>query len=214
MPYGVWLFSLTGFSAIPPTRDIFINLPVKNFKRVISISLFLAVIAYAIFIFSVLGTSGSLTTVDALSGIKNAMGAKVMAIGSIIGFLAVFTSFIALAVDMKSMFRYDYKIHRFPAWLLAVVPPVAFYLYLYFKNVDSLVNILAIIGSVGMGILGIFVVLMRHKIVKILKAGDKDDVVAEIDSREIKIRKKLEIIILIGIISAVLYDIWNTVFRL
>ena len=75
-------------------------------------------------------------------------------------------------------------------------------------------NILAIIGSVGMGILGIFVVLMRHKIVKILKAGDKDDVVAEIDSREIKIRKKLEIIILIGIISAVLYDIWNTVFRL
>ena len=214
LPYGVWLFSLTGFSAIPPTRDIFINLPVKNFKRVISISLFLAVIAYAIFIFSVLGTSGSLTTVDALSGIKNAMGAKVMAIGSIIGFLAVFTSFIALAVDMKSMFRYDYKIHRFPAWLLAVVPPVAFYLYLYFKNVDSLVNILAIIGSVGMGILGIFIVLMRHKIVKILKAGDKDDVVAEIDSQEIKIRKKLEIIILIGIISAVLYDIWNIVSKL
>ena len=86
LPYGVWLFSLTGFSAIPPTRDIFINLPVKNFKRVVSISLFLAAIAYAIFYFSVLGTSGSLTTVDALSGIKNAMGAKVMAIGSIIGF--------------------------------------------------------------------------------------------------------------------------------
>ena len=214
LPYGVWLFSLTGFSAIPPTRDIFINLPVKNFKRVISISLFLAVIAYAIFIFSVLGVSGSLTTVDALSGIKAAMGAKVMAIGSIIGFLAVFTSFIALAVDMKSMFRYDYKIHRFPAWLLAVVPPVVFYLYLYLRNVDNLVNILAIIGSVGMGILGIFVVLMRHKIVKVLKAGDKDDLVAEIDSREIKIRKKLEIIILVGIISAVLYDVWNIVSKL
>ena len=214
LPYGVWLFSLTGFSAIPPMRDIFINLPVKNFKRVISISLFLAVIAYAIFIFSVLGVSGSLTTVDALSGIKGAMGAKVMAIGSIIGFLAVFTSFIALAVDMKSMFRYDYKIHRFPAWLLAVVPPVVLYLYFYLRNVDNLVNILAIIGSVGMGILGIFIVLMRHKIVKILKAGDKDDVVAEIDSQEIKIRKKLEIIILIGIISAVLYDIWNIVSKL
>ena len=214
LPYGVWLFSLTGFSAIPPTRDIFANSGIKNLRRVISISLFLAAIAYAIFIFSVLGVSGSLTTVDALSGIKAAMGAKVMAIGSIIGFLAVFTSFIALAVDMKSMFRYDYKIHRFPAWLLAVVPPVVFYLYLYLRNVDNLVNILAIIGSVGMGILGIFVVLMRHKIVKVLKAGDKDDLVAEIDSREIKIRKKLEIIILIGIISAVLYDVWNIVSRL
>ena len=115
---------------------------------------------------------------------------------------------------MKSMFRYDYKIHRFPAWLLAVVPPVVLYLYFYLRNVDNLVNILAIIGSVGMGILGIFIVLMRHKIVKILKAGDKDDVVAEIDSQEIKIRKKLEIIILIGIISAVLYDIWNIVSKL
>ena len=214
LPYGVWLFSLTGFSAIPPTRDIFINLPVKNFKRVISISLFLAAITYAIFVFSVLGTSGSLATVDALSGIKAIMGAKVMAIGSIIGFLAVFTSFIALAVDMKSMFRYDYKIHRFPAWLLAVVPPVVLYLYLYLRNVDSLVNILAIIGSVGMGILGIFIVLMRHKIVKILKAGDKDDLVVEIDSKEIKIRKKLEVIILVGVISAVLYDIWNIVSKL
>ena len=144
---------------------------------------------------------------DALSGIKAVMGAKVMAIGSIIGFLAVFTSFIALSVDMKSMFRYDYKIHRFPAWLLVIIPPII----LYLKDINGFINILAITGSVGMGILGIFIVLMRHKIVKILKAGDKDDLVAEIDSKEIKIRKKLEIVILIGIISAVLYDVWNIV---
>ena len=210
LPYGVWLFSLTGFSAIPPTRDIFFNSSVKSFKKVISVSLLLAASVYAIFIFSVLGTSGPLTTVDAISGIKAIMGAKVMAIGSIIGFLAVFTSFIVLAVDLKSMFRFDYKFHRFPAWLLAVVPPVL----LYLKNVDGLINILALTGSVGIGILGIFIVLMRHKIVKILKAGDKDDVVAEIDSGEIKIRKKLEVIILIAIVSAVLYDIWNIVSRL
>ena len=133
-----------------------------------------------------------------------------MAIGSIIGFLAVFTSFIALAVDMKSMFRYDYKIHKFPAWLLVVIPPVIIYL----KDIGGFINILAITGSAGMGILGIFVVLMRHKMVKILKMGDKEDLVAEIDGKEIKIRKKLEIIILIGIISAVLYDIWNIVSRL
>jgi len=210
LPYGVWLFSLTGFSAIPPTRDIFFNSDIKSFKRVVSISLFLAAIVYIVFIFSILGVSGQFTTVDALSGIKAVMGAKVMAIGSIIGFLAVFTSFIALAVDMKSMFRYDYKIHKFPAWLLVVIPPVIIYL----KDIGGFINILAITGSAGMGILGIFVVLMRHKMVKILKMGDKEDLVAEIDGKEIKIRKKLEIIILIGIISAVLYDIWNIVSRL
>ena len=210
LPYGVWLFSLTGFSAIPPTRDIFFNSNIKSFKRVISISLFLAATVYIIFVFSILGVSGPFTTVDALSGIKAVMGAKVMAIGSIIGFLAVFTSFIALSVDMKSMFRYDYKIHRFPAWLLVIIPPII----LYLKDINGFINILAITGSVGMGILGIFIVLMRHKIVKILKAGDKDDLVAEIDSKGIRIRKKLEIVILIGIISAVLYDIWNIVSKL
>jgi len=210
LPYGVWLFSLTGFSAIPPTRDIFFNSSIKSFKKVVSISLFLAAAVYAVFIFSILGASGQFTTVDALSGIKAVMGAKVMAIGSIIGFLAVFTSFIALAVDMKSMFRYDYKIHKFPAWLLVVIPPVIIYL----KDIGGFINILAVTGSVGMGILGIFIVLMRHKIVKILKMGDKEDLVAEIDGKEIKIRKKLEIIILIGIISAVLYDIWSIISKL
>ena len=210
LPYGVWLFSLTGFSAIPPTRDIFFNSDIKSFKKVVSISLFLAAAVYAVFIFSILGVSGQFTTVDAFSGIKAMMGAKVMAIGSIIGFLAVFTSFIALAVDMKSMFRYDYKIHKFPAWLLVIVPPVVFYL----KDIGGFINILAVTGSVGMGILGIFIVLMRHKIVKILKMGDKEDLVAEIESKEIKIRKKLEIVILVGIISAVLYDVWNIVSKL
>ncbi|MEK7069717.1 MAG: aromatic amino acid transport family protein, partial [Patescibacteria group bacterium] len=210
LPYGVWLFSLTGFSAIPPTRDLFIDSDIKKFKRVISISLFLAIFAYILFVFSILGVSGSFATEDALSGIKAFMGVKVMAIGSIIGFLCVFTSFIALAADMKSMFRYDYKIPRFIAWLFVIIPPTALYLFKF----DGLVNTLAITGSVGMGILGVFVVLMRHKMVRILKAGDKDDVVAEIDVKEIKIRKKLEIIILIGIVSAVLYDIWRGIFGL
>lgn len=208
MPYGVWLFSLTGFSAIPPTRDLFIDSGIIKFKRVISISLFLAIITYAVFVFSILGVSGSFTTEDALSGIKAFMGERVMAIGSIIGFLCVFTSFVALAADMKSMFRYDYKMPRFIAWLFVIIPPTALYLFKF----DGLVNTLAITGSVGMGILGVFVVLMRHKMVKMLKDGDKDDVIAEIDAKEIKIRKKLEIIILVGIISAVLYDVWIGVF--
>ena len=93
---------------------------------------------------------------------------------------------------------------------MVIVPPIV----LYLKNIGGFINILAITGSAGMGILGVFIVLMRRKMVKILKAGDKDDVVAEIDSREIKIRKKLEIIILIGIISVVLYDLWGIVSRL
>ena len=174
------------FSTIPPTRDIFFNSGIKNFKRVVSISLFLAATVYIIFIFSILGTTGSFTTVDALSGIKGRYGREGDGDRLHNRIFTVFTSFIALAVDMKSMFRYDYKIHRFPAWLLVIVPPVVLYLI----KVDSLIRTLAITGTVGMGILGIFVVLMRHKIVKILKAGDKDDLVVRDRQQGNKDKKK------------------------
>ena len=63
----------------------FINLPLKIFKSHFHQPVFSGYYLRH-FYFSVLGVSGSLTTVDALSGIKNAMGAKVM-VGSIIGFL-------------------------------------------------------------------------------------------------------------------------------
>ncbi|RJQ31314.1 hypothetical protein C4572_02685 [Candidatus Parcubacteria bacterium] len=207
LPYGIWLFSLTGFSAIPPTRDLFIRSSLVKFKKAINISLLLATITYIIFIVSVLGVSGTASTEDAFSGLGAIVGVKVMAIGSVIGFLAVFTSFIALAMDMKSMFRYDYKIPGFFAWLLVVIPPV----FLYLNDVDGLASTLSIIGSLGMGALGIFVVLMRRKIVKVLKDGDKEDIVAEIDSSKIKIIRKLEIIILSGIIIGVIYDLWGII---
>jgi len=212
LPYGVWLFSLTGFSAIPPTRDIFADSPVGKFKKVISISLFLAAVSYVVFILAVLGVSGPLTTQDAFSGIRTILGDGVMAIGSIIGLLCIFTSYIASAMDTKNMFRYDYKIPHFSAWLAATVPPVVAYIIMTAKNIDGIVSLLGIIGSFGMGLLGVFIILMRHKIIGVLKAGDKDDLVAEIDRKDIKVKRSLEIIILIGIVSAVIYDLKGLIF--
>jgi amino acid permease len=205
LPYGVWIFALGGFAALPETRDIFSKSPLKHFKRVIFLSLAVSAIFYFFFIFSVLGANGQFTTKDALSGLLNILGKEAFLIGSLIGFFAVFTSYIALAFDMKCIFNYDYKISPVFAWLLAVIPPII----LFLAGIDDVVKLLEIIGAVGLGILGVFIILMRRRMRKRVLEGDEGDLLKPVEENEIRPNKILEIFILIGIIAGVIYELWR-----
>ena len=205
LPYGVWLFSLSGFAALPEVRDLFEKTSLAKFKKVISISLFLSAIFYLLFIFVVLGSSGSLVTEDALSGAARVLGAKALTIGSLIGFFAVFTSYLALLVSLKNIFRFDYKAPFALSWLISFLPPIAMYLV----GINELITILSIVGTVGMGVLGVFIIFMRYSMVRTLKNGDKNDVVKEIRTDAIKFNPLLEGAVLVGLISAIVYDLWT-----
>lgn len=190
LPFGVWLFAMSGFSVIPEARDIFSKFPIKNFKRVIWISLLLSAVFYFIFIIAVWGASGGLTTEDALSGIAGILGRGAFLIGSFIGFLAVFTSYIALATDMRLIFAYDYKISNVSAWLYSIIPPVI----IFFVGAQNFIKTLGIIGTLGMGMLGVFIIWMRHRLAK--KIFVKQYII-------------LEIFILIGVLTGVFYELWR-----
>lgn len=205
LPYGIWLFALSGFAALPETRDICSGFSIKNFKRIIWISLLASAVFYFIFVFAVLGVNGILTTEDALSGISAVLGAKALLLGSIIGFLAVFTSYIVLAADLKNIFKYDYKISSLPSWIAAIVPPAIIFL----TGADGLVFILGLIGTFGIGILGVFIIFMRRKMAVMLKSGERDGILKPIDGNKIKIYSIFEWVVLAGIISAVVYDIYK-----
>lgn len=166
LPYGVFLFAFAGFSALPEVRDIFSNLPRGNFRQAILISLLLVGVFYAIFIFTIIGVSGANTTEDALAGIASVLGQGALLVGSLIGFLAVFTSFIALGVDLKDIFHYDLRFPQFLAWLCVVAPP----LLLFSLGAADFVKILGIIGAIGIGATGIFIVLMARKLANRLSA--------------------------------------------
>lgn len=205
LPYGIWLFALSGFSVIPEARDIFFGSSIKKFKRVIWVSLLIAAVFYSVFIFTILGVSGSLTTEDALSGIAAIMGGKALLIGSVIGFLAVFTSYVALATDLKGVFEYDYKFSSVTSWIVAVAPPIA----LFLTGVDSFALIIGLIGTFGIGALGIFIIFMRRNMIKMIKKGGKERFIESAGSDSVKVSKTLEWVVLSGIISAVVYDVWK-----
>jgi amino acid permease len=160
LPYGIWIFALAGFSALPEARDIVSNSPIKAFKRIILISLLLCAVLYLIFIFTVIGLSGGKTTEDALGGLVNILGRPGILAGSILGFLAVFTSFIALGADLKNIFHYDFRFPKWLAWLSVAVPPII----LFLSGLKNFIGILGIIGAVGLGFFGILIILMARRL--------------------------------------------------
>lgn len=197
LPFGTWLFALAGFSIIPEVREIFSGAPLKKFKKTIKIGMFLSAALFVFFVISVLGVGGFSTTPDALTGLKNILGPGAFIIGSIIGLLAVSNSYIALAVDGKNIFKYDYKINQFLSWLLAVAPAIV----LFFLGINDFVRILDITGVLGMGILGIFIMKMSKSLRE--KLGKREEFAP--------FNKFLEFIVLFIVLAGVVYEFWRII---
>ncbi len=197
IPYGVWLFSLGGFAAIPEVRDIYTTSSLKSLKKVILISVLLCVFLYCLFIFSILGVSGLNTSPDSFAGVFSILGPRIILVGSIIGLLAVFTSFLALGIDLRGVYRYDFGLSKILAWFFVIVPPI----FLFWLGLHDFTLILSLVGSVGLGFIGIIIILMARKLRKenVIKNG-------------VRIGALIEIFISVAILVAVVYEIWTLFF--
>lgn len=169
LPYGIWLFALAGFAVIPEVRDMLLNFPIKNLKRVILISLLTCAIFYLIFVLTVVGVTGEKTTEEALAGLIAALGTPALLAGSLIGFLGIFTSFIALGIDLRGIFYYDFHFSSLLSWFAVALPPVI----LFILGATDFVRILSILGSVGLGLMGILIILMTRRLKKNLGQDGK-----------------------------------------
>lgn len=193
LPYGVWLFALSGFTVIPDARDVMKSLPIGDFKRVIWMSTLVAAVFSLIFAVGILGVTGESTTVEALAGLKRFLGERGILIGSIIGFLAVITSYIATAEDFKEIFKADYGIKPFMAWLMVVVPPVL----LYVIKIPGLTDTLSFLGAAGFGVSGYFILRMSDKIA------------LHAEARVSRLNRFIKAMIGAGIAVGAFYEIWN-----
>mgnify|MGYP001610017047 CR=1 FL=1 len=160
LPYGVFIFSFGGMAAISETRDIMRNFGLRDLRNVILTSLLISAALYAIFIFSIVGVTGENTTDDALTGLASVLGGGAVLIGAIIGFLAVFTSYLAMAADMRNIFTMDYNIPILPAWLFTIIPSIIIYLL----GATQFLEIVGFAGAFGLGVMTCFIFLMARKI--------------------------------------------------
>ncbi|PJE72842.1 MAG: hypothetical protein COV00_03385 [Candidatus Tagabacteria bacterium CG10_big_fil_rev_8_21_14_0_10_40_13] len=193
LPYGVWIFSLTAFAAIPEAHDVVGSCELKKFKKVILVSVLLSALFYSVFIFNIIGISGAQTSEDSLGGLSGIVNREIILLGSIIGILAVFTSFLLMAADLRDSFRFDFGFPKTLAWFFTIVPPVLLFSF----GVQDFTRIIGLSGSLGMGFIGTFLVLMAWKMKeKVFFVNSKATAV-------------LSVFAVAAILLAVAYEIYN-----
>lgn len=168
LSYGVFLFAFAGLSAIPIQREILEDRE-RQLRRSISMAVLITGVLYLVFGLVVAGISGEVTTPDAISGLYEFLGGKIIFLGSLFGILAVGTAFLMLGSAFIEMFNLDYKIPKKLAWILVIVPP----LLLFLGGQRTFVDIISLAGSVAIGLEGIILVFL------FIKAKSKGDRIPE-----------------------------------
>ena len=158
LPYGVLLFAFAGFSAIPIQRELLGDKENLLRKAIIFAVVFVGIL-YFIFAFTVMGISGDITTPDAISGLYEFLGGKIVFLGSLFGILAVSTGFLMLGSAFMEIFTLDYGVSKKMAWLFTMVPPFV----LFIGGLRTFIDIMSLAGSVAIGLEGIILTLVYVK---------------------------------------------------
>jgi amino acid permease len=166
IPYGVILYSLAGMAAIPEIREIFSENSRKFYKRAIIWGTIIPAILYLIFMTTVIGLTGYNTSLEAIAGLTNLLGKKVILVGAIFGFLATITSFFILGLSLKQTLCYDFKINKNIAWFLACFVP----LILFGLGGHNFIIIIVLLGALMGGIEGTSIILIYKRAKKL---GDR-----------------------------------------
>ncbi|OGZ62533.1 MAG: hypothetical protein A3H51_00775 [Candidatus Spechtbacteria bacterium RIFCSPLOWO2_02_FULL_38_8] len=143
LPYGVILFSLGGFAAIPEMRAS-IKSDSLTFRKSIVAGVIISTVVTFLFGAVVLGVSGQTTSIDAIGGLLPYLGKIVVYLGSIFGILAIATSYLIIGVSFKESFIYDWKVKKSISNSLVIfVPMMAIML-----GIKSFIIVLGFVGAV------------------------------------------------------------------
>lgn len=151
LPFGVVLFALVGWAAIPEIADILRD--AKSSKKlfsVIGVATIVTAFLYLVFGLAVSGVSGSATSQDALSGLVPFLGSSVVAVGAFFGLLTIAASFLVLGNYLKNSLRYDFGFSYTISSAVAMILPLA----LFLLGAREFVEIIALVGGVALGLEG------------------------------------------------------------
>ncbi len=159
LPYGAIIFSLWGIGLIPEVEEMLMGRK-KLLNSVIIISILISAAIYLLFIFLVLGISGTATSQSALVGLKGFLGEGLFVVAMCIGVVTTFTSFVTQGLFLKKVFVYDMKFPEGVAWIITCVVP----LILLLAGFNSFIDLISLVGGFILGIEGILILLMYRKI--------------------------------------------------
>jgi len=167
LPYGVILFSLIGWSAIPEIVEILKTAEEKkSLKKIIILGTIIVIVFYILFAAGIIGITGGKTSTDALSGLIPFLGGKIIFLVALAGLITLADSFLILGLYLRNTFIYDLKISKNLAFLIACGLPIILFLI----GFRSFIGTIGFVGTVLGVIEGIMIVLIFKNIKKL---GDR-----------------------------------------
>lgn len=153
VPFGIVLFALLGFSAIPEMR-IELEGKEKMLRNAIVLGTVIPVVLYFIFTLVFVGVLG-----------KDIMQVSTLSFGAIaivLGMFTMFGSYFVLSFALKDIFLYD--LHKKSLIFVCVsILPLLIYLLVGILDIVSFIQVLEIGGIVSGGITGIMILLINMK---------------------------------------------------
>lgn len=160
LPFGVILFSLIGWSAIPEIIDFLTTRrEMKKIKKAIFLSTLVIVPFYLLFSLVVLGVAGKETSQDTLSGLVPFLGPKIVLLGALAALITLADSILVLGVHLKNTFICDLKLSN----ILATAITCGLPLLLFLIGFRSFIGTLGFVGTVVGVIEGIAIILIFKK---------------------------------------------------
>lgn len=147
LPYGVLLFALSGGVVIPDLIT-FLGGSRRRIRAAISVGTLLPAVLYFFFALTVVGVLGSQVSPEAVQSLAILGIPNLVLAGSLIGFLAVFTSLLVLSSSFQALLELDLKLPKSLAWFLGSFLPLIF----YFLGLKNFIWIIGAVGSIAVGI--------------------------------------------------------------
>ncbi len=160
LPYGVILFALTGWSAVPEMTEILkSDKDKKLLKKAIIFSVLTAIIIYLIFIFAVVGVSGQNTSEETFTGLLPYLNEKIVAFGVLAGIITIADSFLILGLNLKNTLVYDYNIPGLLSFIFAWGSP----LLLFLLGLRHFIDVVGLAGTIIGAIEGVAIICIFKK---------------------------------------------------
>ena len=158
LPFGTILFALSATMAIPEFEHI-MDKSRNRIKGAILGGTVSYIAIYLLFIIAILGVTGPSTSEESFAGLSLFIGDGVITLGLLFGLLAVVTSYLMMAISIKEIFMYDYKIGEKLSWFLSCFFPFA----VFVAGMRNFIQVLNIAGSVMGGFIGILIILIFYR---------------------------------------------------
>ena len=163
IPFGVMLFALGGLDALPGMKDILAprgrhTKHSRRYRPIIIIGTIIPAVLALVFMTSVVGVTGPETTTEAVKGLHQFLNPTVITLLALFGFIAVFTSFLVIADNLKKTFSHDFKINPALSWFLVFIGLAILFLF-----ITDFIGIIQFAGAAVGGLAYILVILMHTK---------------------------------------------------